>query len=80
MIPSCFNEQVDYTAEIQKYVHCALNICEQMDLQKQKKSTKLLDGHIKIKSTRIVIHLFSNKNLTIKGSFMFLHTNKTIIH
>lgn len=71
MIPPCFNEQVDYTAEIQKYVHCALNIYEQMDLQKQKKSTKLLDGHIKIKSTRIVIHLFSNKNLTIKGSFMF---------
>lgn len=80
MIPSCFNEQVDYTAEIQKYVHCALNIYEQMDLQKQKKSTKLLDGHIKIKSTRIVIHPFSNKNLTIKGSFMFLHTKKTIIH
>lgn len=37
MIPSCFNEQVDYTAEIQKYVHCALNIYEQMDLQKQTK-------------------------------------------
>lgn len=80
MIPSCFNEQVDYIAEIQKYVLCALNIYEQMDLQKQKKSTKLLDGHIKIKSTRILIHPFSNKNLTIKGSFMFLHTKKTIIH
>lgn len=80
MIPPCFNEQVDYTAEIQKYVHCALNIYEQMDLQKQKKSTKLLDGHIKIKSTRIVIHPFSNKNLTIKRSSMFLHTKKTIIH